>query len=308
MVSPYEVLGVSQTASEDEIEQAYRQRLKETHPDHDGSRTEFQLVQAAYEELQPANGPHDDGVDSAGRADQTQQRQTSANEQAENLTECDICGRVITDSSDAIVSETDGDTYCSDCVVETYCRSCDKDIIVTTLEFYDPDTIPYCQSCRNSKGQRATEQELHCFNCGSHINDISTAVYRESTDTLYCDDCAVETHCHSCGKELLLTIDQLSQIGGNPICSSCTPNRQTRTQPSNSQSNFRTKSGGISGIPTWGIVLIAALLIVAAYFHWYFRPEVIITIPSIDPDTVQTVGRAVPGLAILHILVKVFGK
>lgn len=47
--SPYEVLGVSATASEDELRRAYRRRLRETHPDAGGRADAFHAVQHAWE-------------------------------------------------------------------------------------------------------------------------------------------------------------------------------------------------------------------------------------------------------------------
>lgn len=51
MESPFDILSIDPDADEEEVERAYRQRVKETHPDHGGSAGEFQLVRAAYEEL-----------------------------------------------------------------------------------------------------------------------------------------------------------------------------------------------------------------------------------------------------------------
>ncbi|WP_267639795.1 ferredoxin Fer [Haloarchaeobius amylolyticus] len=51
MDSPFEILGVSQEADEDEVRQAYRQRAMETHPDQGGSKREFQRVKDAYEAI-----------------------------------------------------------------------------------------------------------------------------------------------------------------------------------------------------------------------------------------------------------------
>ncbi len=51
MESPFDVLRLDPDADEQAIDRAYRQRVKETHPDHGGSAEEFQLVSAAYEEL-----------------------------------------------------------------------------------------------------------------------------------------------------------------------------------------------------------------------------------------------------------------
>jgi hypothetical protein len=47
--SPYEVLGVSTTASHDQLRQAYRRKLRETHPDTGGAATRFHAVQHAWE-------------------------------------------------------------------------------------------------------------------------------------------------------------------------------------------------------------------------------------------------------------------
>lgn len=46
---PYEVLGVSAIVGEDELRRAFRMRLRQTHPDHGGSASEFAAVQAAWQ-------------------------------------------------------------------------------------------------------------------------------------------------------------------------------------------------------------------------------------------------------------------
>ncbi|WP_436926357.1 ferredoxin Fer [Halosimplex amylolyticum] len=51
MESPFDVLSVAPDADDEEIKEAYRERIKEAHPDHGGSAREFQLVRAAYEEI-----------------------------------------------------------------------------------------------------------------------------------------------------------------------------------------------------------------------------------------------------------------
>ncbi|AFO58451.1 MULTISPECIES: J domain-containing protein [unclassified Natrinema] len=48
MQSPYEILGVTKDASSNEIREAYRNRVKETHPDTGGSEDEFKQVNVAY--------------------------------------------------------------------------------------------------------------------------------------------------------------------------------------------------------------------------------------------------------------------
>jgi DnaJ domain len=47
--SPYETLGVSTTASHDELRRAYRRKLRETHPDTGGAARHFHAVQHAWE-------------------------------------------------------------------------------------------------------------------------------------------------------------------------------------------------------------------------------------------------------------------
>jgi ferredoxin len=67
MVSPFDVLDVDEDADDAAIERAYRDRVKEAHPDQGGTVEEFQLVRRAYRELddRDRNGGGDDGVDPA---------------------------------------------------------------------------------------------------------------------------------------------------------------------------------------------------------------------------------------------------
>ena len=70
MESPFETLRVDPDADADEIEQAYRRRVMEAHPDHGGSASEFRKVRAAYEEITSGNGTRElaSGEDGEGDA------------------------------------------------------------------------------------------------------------------------------------------------------------------------------------------------------------------------------------------------
>ncbi|WP_435180306.1 ferredoxin Fer [Halorussus sp. AFM4] len=52
MESPFDVLLIDADADDEEVEQAYRERVKEAHPDQGGSVEEFQAVRAAYKRIQ----------------------------------------------------------------------------------------------------------------------------------------------------------------------------------------------------------------------------------------------------------------
>jgi hypothetical protein len=49
--SPYEILGVSPSASEDDLRRAYRRLMRETHPDTGGDAARFTAVQVAWERI-----------------------------------------------------------------------------------------------------------------------------------------------------------------------------------------------------------------------------------------------------------------
>jgi len=49
--TPYEVLGVSPTASQDDLRRAYRRLMRETHPDTGGDAARFTAVQVAWERV-----------------------------------------------------------------------------------------------------------------------------------------------------------------------------------------------------------------------------------------------------------------
>lgn len=69
----YDILGVSETASQEEIEAAYRQRVKETHPDqsdHPNAAQLFMQVQEAYDVLSDPEKreQYDDGGTAAAQS------------------------------------------------------------------------------------------------------------------------------------------------------------------------------------------------------------------------------------------------
>ena len=49
--TPYEVLGVSPSAGQDELRRAYRRLLRQTHPDTGGDAARFVAVQTAWERI-----------------------------------------------------------------------------------------------------------------------------------------------------------------------------------------------------------------------------------------------------------------
>lgn len=60
--SAHGVLGVSSTASQDEIKAAYRRLAMKHHPDRGGSTDEFQKIKTAYEQLmKPTRCPQCEG-------------------------------------------------------------------------------------------------------------------------------------------------------------------------------------------------------------------------------------------------------
>ncbi|MET1052186.1 MAG: DnaJ domain-containing protein [Mycetocola sp.] len=54
--TPYEVLGVSPSAGQDELRRAYRRLMRETHPDTGGNAARFTAVQLAWERIGTAEG------------------------------------------------------------------------------------------------------------------------------------------------------------------------------------------------------------------------------------------------------------
>jgi hypothetical protein len=54
--SPYEVLGVSPSATDEELRRAYRRKLRQSHPDVGGTAASFHAVQVAWERIGSAEG------------------------------------------------------------------------------------------------------------------------------------------------------------------------------------------------------------------------------------------------------------
>ncbi len=70
MESPFEVLGVDTDADDAVIKRAYRERVKDTHPDQGGSPDEFRRVRAAYEAIQA--GEHEAQIPTTEEVKQAQ--------------------------------------------------------------------------------------------------------------------------------------------------------------------------------------------------------------------------------------------
>ncbi|SDZ94470.1 Ferredoxin [Haloplanus vescus] len=63
MDAPFEVLGVAPDADDAAVDQAYRRRVMETHPDQGGSTRAFQRVKRAYETIQAMRDGETDAPD-----------------------------------------------------------------------------------------------------------------------------------------------------------------------------------------------------------------------------------------------------
>ena len=72
MESPFDVLLVDEDADDEEIEQAYRRRVKEAHPDQGGSVEEFQAVRRAYERIQAGYEPNGRATETTASAAETE--------------------------------------------------------------------------------------------------------------------------------------------------------------------------------------------------------------------------------------------
>lgn len=68
-MNPYEILGVAQNATADEIKRAYRSLASQHHPDKGGDTARFQEIQSAYDTLSDPEkrAAHDNPINSAFR-------------------------------------------------------------------------------------------------------------------------------------------------------------------------------------------------------------------------------------------------
>jgi curved DNA-binding protein CbpA len=52
----YRTLGLEQGADQDAVRRAYREQIKEVHPDRGGDEAEFRRIKRAYERLREPTG------------------------------------------------------------------------------------------------------------------------------------------------------------------------------------------------------------------------------------------------------------
>ena len=101
MGSPYDVLGIDATADEDAVVQAYREQVKEAHPDHGGSVAEFKRIRRAYEHITADRDPDafraDDPDDPDDRSDDVDSTSVDSRDGS-------------TDGDDSAGGDDDGDT------------------------------------------------------------------------------------------------------------------------------------------------------------------------------------------------------
>ncbi|MFB6296873.1 MAG: ferredoxin Fer [Halobacteriales archaeon] len=112
MDSPFETLGVDPDAGDEEIERAYRRRVKEVHPDQGGSAKAFRAVRAAYEAL--TSGEAIQHGESGGESRVTEPARTAGARGA------DQSGARGTDRSDDASSTADSGSADGESGSETY--------------------------------------------------------------------------------------------------------------------------------------------------------------------------------------------
>lgn len=128
---------IDKDADEKEVEEAYRERVKETHPDQGGSPEEFQLVKSAYEEIKSEK------INQRGQSKTRRQGST----QSEQTLRCSKCSSPIHNVSNATYRPKGDEILCPNCVVNTNCQICGKDLLLSIDKFSAVDGNPICKSC-----------------------------------------------------------------------------------------------------------------------------------------------------------------
>jgi ferredoxin len=112
MESPFDVLRIEPDADEEEIEAAYRKRVKQVHPDHGGSAEEFREIRAAYEKLEA--GYRSNGA--SAERDEVDDRTEDADDRTEDADETQRVSSEVTYLNYDILSDfgwrtDDGDLF-----------------------------------------------------------------------------------------------------------------------------------------------------------------------------------------------------
>lgn len=275
MVSPYEILGVRPNQSEEKIKEAYRERLKETHPDHGGSESEFRMVKKAYDEI--AGGTKNENIDNDDNVVQNNPR-------------CSKCNNEIEFIQKSVYYEDTKEIFCSDCSVKSNCSECGTKMYLSVDRFQNAGGEPICTSCgeklRKQERRKSKKKEKpSCSRCGTKIEHPQNSVYHEDSDEIFCNDCSVKAYCNDCGKELLLTIRQFENIGGEPICKNC---------------GDKYKDDWKIAVSIFGLCMAGVLLIL----FWYYRPTIIIHDSTYE--SMRTIVRGIVGAPLLVILWLIF--
>jgi len=151
MVSPYDILDVDSNTDLESIEGAYRERVKETHPDHGGSSKEFQLVQQAYEEIKEERTG-----DSGNNKEFSTNIGGSSTSRLSGVVNCVHCGSEIHNLQTATKRERTGEIFCKDCVVDTKCMRCGTPLTLSVPQYLEVDKTPICMEC--DKKRRSHEE------------------------------------------------------------------------------------------------------------------------------------------------------
>lgn len=96
MDSPFEVLRIDADADDEEITQAYRERVKDAHPDQGGSVAEFRKVRTAYERIKAGYEETSDLPENDDQPSDTSAQETSADDTSEDAPEDDFQAQRVT--------------------------------------------------------------------------------------------------------------------------------------------------------------------------------------------------------------------